>query len=213
MLPQREAMRRPGEHMHDIETIEDLRPAPYNPRSITDEASTGLRASMQRFGDISGIVWNRRSGTLVCGHQRVKQLRELGAELTEDRDALVLPNGDRFPVRVVDIDLGEEMTANVTANNEHIGGAFTAGASDVLERAREVIGEHAYNELQLPSLEAQLAKIAKRDDYQPNDDDSEPKLDDKLTYSVVVDFDNENDQAALLNELEVRGMKCRLLMS
>ena len=35
---------------------------------------------------------------------------------------------------------------------------------------------------------------------------------DKLTFSVVVDFDNEDDQAALLDELETRGLTCRLMM-
>jgi hypothetical protein len=35
---------------------------------------------------------------------------------------------------------------------------------------------------------------------------------DSLTFSVVIDFDNEDDQAALLDELETRGLKCRLMM-
>jgi ParB-like chromosome segregation protein Spo0J len=33
------------------------------------------------------------------------------------------------------------------------------------------------------------------------------------TFSVVVDFDNEDEQGALLEELEGRGMKVRLIMS
>jgi hypothetical protein len=35
---------------------------------------------------------------------------------------------------------------------------------------------------------------------------------DALTFSVVVDFNDENQQAALLQELETRGLRCRLMM-
>ncbi len=50
-------------------SFDDLRPAHYNPREITAEAAEGLRHSLVEFGDISGIVWNQRTGNLVCGHR------------------------------------------------------------------------------------------------------------------------------------------------
>lgn len=37
--------------------------------------------------------------------------------------------------------------------------------------------------------------------------------DDGLRYSVIVDFDNEQAQAAFLQEQESKGMQCRLLIS
>jgi len=42
-------------------TLAQLRDAPYNPRTITAEALEGLKASMGRFGDLSGFVYNVRT--------------------------------------------------------------------------------------------------------------------------------------------------------
>lgn len=67
--------------VHELTDISDLRPASYNPRTIEDDAAAGLAQSLERFGDLSGIVWNQRTGHLVAGHQRVNQLRERGAQL------------------------------------------------------------------------------------------------------------------------------------
>jgi len=58
-----------------IKSLADLRAASYNPREITQEALEGLGHSLEEFGDISGIVWNKRTGHLVAGHQRVEALR------------------------------------------------------------------------------------------------------------------------------------------
>ena len=55
-----------------INTVSDLSPAPYNPRKISDQDLEELRAAMQTFGDLSGIVVNVASGNLIGGHQRVK---------------------------------------------------------------------------------------------------------------------------------------------
>jgi len=69
--------------MKKLNKIEDLRPAPYSPRPITDKAASRLGKSLNRFGDIAGIVWNKRTGHLVAGHQRVEQLRKAGATMKD----------------------------------------------------------------------------------------------------------------------------------
>ena len=108
----------------------DLKPAPYNPRRISPDALAGLGQSVESFGDLSGIVWNKRSGFLVCGHQRIEALRQRGAEW---KDGAFELNGERFPVRVVDWDETTERAANVTANNPHIAGDWTEDLSGILE--------------------------------------------------------------------------------
>ena len=85
--------------MAELESIDDLSPAPYNPRRITAEAKRRLGTSLHEFGDIGGITWNRRTGHLVTGHQRVAELRQAGATLEEG--AWVTPDGRRFPERAV----------------------------------------------------------------------------------------------------------------
>lgn len=52
--------------------IRSLRAALYNPRKITDAQLVALKKAMREYGDLSGIVVNRRTGHLVGGHQRVK---------------------------------------------------------------------------------------------------------------------------------------------
>lgn len=52
--------------------IKDLKPAPNNPRTITDEKLAALGKSMREFGDLSGVVMNIQTGNLVGGHQRLK---------------------------------------------------------------------------------------------------------------------------------------------
>jgi hypothetical protein len=55
-------------------TVRDLSPSPYNPRKITSEKLRMLGKSMKEFGDLSGIVFNIRTGRLIGGHQRIKHL-------------------------------------------------------------------------------------------------------------------------------------------
>ncbi len=136
-------------------SIEDLKPAAYNPRKISAEALAGLDASMRRFGDLSGITFNTRTGNLIGGHQRVKALRDRGAQLVDG--ALQVEGGDRFPVRVVSWARGKEKAANVAANNPHIGGEFE-GLELVLPEIKLDLGEEVFAELRFDALatEAQI---------------------------------------------------------
>ena len=148
-----------------LTSIEDLRSAPYNPRSISIEAAAGLAQSMGDFGDLSGIVWNQRSGNLVCGHQRVQELRRMGVKLVDG--ALQLPSGDQFPVRVVDWEEIKEKTANVVANNPGIAGVFTDKVGPLLAEIAAGIGDAKVSLLQLDGLrdgeEPEAAKLKEWD--------------------------------------------------
>jgi len=44
-----------------IASVADLKADPKNPRTITDRAAAALRESLRRFGDLSGVVFNRRT--------------------------------------------------------------------------------------------------------------------------------------------------------
>ena len=54
--------------------VGDLRPAEYNPRKISPDQLKALARSLAEFGDLSGIVFNRKTGNMIGGHQRVKTL-------------------------------------------------------------------------------------------------------------------------------------------
>lgn len=61
--------------------LSHLKPAPYNPRvelQPGDPVFERLRHSIETFGVVEPIVWNKRSGHVVGGHQRLAVLRQLG---------------------------------------------------------------------------------------------------------------------------------------
>ena len=137
----------------------ELLPADYNPRRISDRAMKGLRASLERFGELGGIVWNRRTGRLVGGHQRVKALAALGVADAE--------------VRVVDIDAAEEKAANLALNHPGIGGEWDeALLSAVLADVQRELPT-AFEELQLGDLWADAEDVA-LDGAADEDDVPEP---------------------------------------
>lgn len=113
----------------NIETkaIADLVPAPYNPRSISPEALAGLRGSVERFGLVEPVVWNRRTGRVVGGHQRLKVLQQMGQSETQ--------------VVVVDLDEIEEKALNVALNNPAIAGEFTADIHRLLAEINAAMPE------------------------------------------------------------------------
>ena len=60
--------------------IAELNPAPYNPRKsdVTQEAN--LKASLEKFGVVDPIIFNKQTGNIVGGHFRVRELKKLGVE-------------------------------------------------------------------------------------------------------------------------------------
>ncbi len=157
-------------------SMDDLKPAEYNPREIGPEAAEALGKSVERFGDISGIVWNKRTGNLVAGHQRVDQLRKAGGQVVDG--AVVIGTGKRerrFPVRVVDWALAEEKAANVAANNPHISGSFTDGLGSVLADVHAYLGDEDFAGLGLDGLELDAMKGTDQGVIDDVEDDDVPE--------------------------------------
>jgi ParB-like chromosome segregation protein Spo0J len=68
-----------------IETkkIHDLNPAPYNPRQSTKNQEKHLKDSLDKFGIVEPIIFNKQSGYIVGGHFRVRELKKLGYKEVE----------------------------------------------------------------------------------------------------------------------------------
>ncbi len=60
--------------------ISKLNPAEYNPRRMTKKQYEDLKSSLEKFGLVDPIIINS-DNTVVGGHQRLRIMRELGAEL------------------------------------------------------------------------------------------------------------------------------------
>ena len=58
--------------------ISDLKPAPYNPRKSSDKQEANLKKSLEKFGVVEPIVFNKQTGHIVGGHFRIRELKKLG---------------------------------------------------------------------------------------------------------------------------------------
>lgn len=85
--------------------ISSINLAPYNPRinlKPGDSDYEKLKKSMSTFGYVELLVWNKRTKTLISGHQRLKILVEQGTTEVE--------------VSVVDLSLEKEKALNLALN-------------------------------------------------------------------------------------------------
>lgn len=90
-----------------------LKRADYNPRWIDEENRKKLKKGIKKHGLVEPLIWNKRTGNLVSGHQRLSILDEL-----EKSDNYELE------VAVVDISEEEEKQLNVQLNNTSMQGDF-----------------------------------------------------------------------------------------
>lgn len=102
-----------------IEYIDPRKLKPYerNPRSITPDAMSGLKASIEAFGIVDPFVVNSKH-VIIGGHQRCRAAIEMGY--------------DRVPVVYVDLLPEREKALNVALNNKHIAGEWTPDLGDLL---------------------------------------------------------------------------------
>lgn len=61
----------------NLELLEDLSPAKYNPRQISEDEFGKLKKGLAEFGMVEPIVANQ-DGTVIGGHQRLRAAIELG---------------------------------------------------------------------------------------------------------------------------------------
>lgn len=135
----------------NLEKMSDLKPAKWNPRTISEDAFEGLGFSLDQFGDLSGITWNSRTGNIVSGHQRVASLKKKGAKFSNG--ALVTRNGkEKFTIRVVDWGEDKEKAANVAANNKAISGTFDDSISDIVDDIQNAVDPEFFDSLRLGDL-------------------------------------------------------------
>ena len=100
---------------YDTETINrsDIKNAPYNPRIMDPKAKKRLKKNIAKHGLVAALTWNKRTGNLVGGHQRLEQL-----------DALEKNKDYELTVCVVDVDEKEEAALNVQLNNPSMQGEW-----------------------------------------------------------------------------------------
>lgn len=125
-------------------SLSEMNPAEYNPRRITDKAAKGLGRSIDEFGMMVPIVWNKRSGNIVGGHQRYDQLKGRGETETD--------------VVVVDLDDNDEVALNIALNSRTLRGDFTKEVVGLLELSEAQVG-NMFSEIGLMDLHEHVKKL------------------------------------------------------
>lgn len=101
----------------------DMVPQEHNARVIDPAAIKGLQASIERFGLVELIVWNKRTKHIVGGHQRY--------------DILLRSGVVEVPVVVVDMSPEEELAASLTLNNPAIEGEFDEPVMELMGQVEQ----------------------------------------------------------------------------
>lgn len=90
-----------------------IKNAKYNPRQIDDYARKKLRVNLEKMGLLDPLVWNRVTGNLVSGHQRIQLV-----------DAITGTDDYVMDFSVVELTAQEEKTQNVFFNNKDTQGTY-----------------------------------------------------------------------------------------
>lgn len=195
----------------DTETInrKDIKNAPYNPRIMDKEAKKRLRKSIRENGLVSALTWNRRTGNLVGGHQRIEQLDAL--EKSEDYELTVC---------VIDVDEREEAKLNVQLNNPSMQGDWDLDKLGMMaeEFDLDMTGDLGFTDLDVDLMFEGDDRFSKLFDTQESENmrgelekvkDARAQGVERLKekngidwYTVVV-FENEEDRDTFMKEISV----------
>ena len=142
--------------------INSLNPAEYNPRQINNKQYEDLKASMEKFGCVDPIIINinpERLNVVVGGHQRLRILRELGA--------------DKVPTVSVNLSEEDERELNVRLNKS--GGEWDM---DILANEFDIVDlkEWGFKDIELGFNIDKIVEGNTEDDYIPEVKESRVKL-------------------------------------
>lgn len=196
---------------YDTETINrsDIKNAPYNPRIMDKSAKKRLKANIAKHGLVAALTWNKRTGNLVGGHQRLEQL-----------DALEKSQDYELTVCVVDVDEREEAALNVQLNNPSMQGEwdldklanmteeFDLDLSEDLGFTESDIdfmfeGDDRFSQLfetkEAADVKGDLEKVkqARKESAQNLKDRNQ------INYFLTIVFENEKDREAFMKEISI----------
>jgi ParB-like chromosome segregation protein Spo0J len=180
-----------------VETVDvaKLLDAPYNPRrklAPGDPEYEKLKRSMGTFGLADPPVWNRTTGHVVGGHQRIEVLRREFPETTA------------IPVAVVELDLEREKALNVALNK--IEGSWDEdGLARLLDELRDSAIDETVTGFDTLEIDAILAEFAEaRSDDQPEAEAFKVEG----HYTVVADCLDAGQQGEVMAMLRKKKVAC-----
>ena len=175
--------------------VGSLKPWGRNPRR-NDAAIQRVADSIRRFGFGAPIVARRENKTLIAGHTRLKAAKLLGLK--------------RVPVRFLDV---TERDAELLALADNKLGEIAEWDDAAVAK---ILSEHSFGDAAFAGWsDKELGDMADAiiDGQSAPETTESNRLNDGLTYSLVVECKGESEQAELLERLELEGYSCKPLIS
>lgn len=188
--------------------VSKLTPAPRNPKLHDID---GIRASMTELGYIEPVILDERTGKLISGHGRVETLTAAREAGLEPPDGIIVTPRGVWQVPVVrgwgSLDDASAETALVALNRYvERGGwdneALTTILADLDVEHRAVAGYPEDEYAALIGLDAPTASV-------PSGDQRDEI---RHSYGVIIECEDEQAQAELLDRFLEEGLTCRALM-
>lgn len=143
-------------------SVEVLKPAEYNPRKDLkpgDPEYEKLKRSIQEFGYVEPVIWNKQTQTVVGGHQRLKVMKDLGYTEVD----CVIVDLDREKEKALNIALNkisgswdELMLSNLLQDLEQSGYDITMTGFDMAE-IKELFGSGSMENVEEDNFDAEKA--------------------------------------------------------
>lgn len=176
--------------------IEQLKPAGYNPRTMSEAARTRLTRSLSEFGFIDPIIARRSDFLVIGGHQRLSVAKSL--------------HFTHAPVVFLDnIDDNRAAALNVALNNRNLAGDWDyVKLTDILSE----LDANGFDATLTGFDEKQLAKFL----GQPGDDGAGDGTGEgtglETQWICIVECKSERDLAELHGRLVSEGYSCKLMV-
>ena len=119
--------------------------ADYNPRLIGEEEKKSIKRGIKKFGLVGGIVVNKRTMTVVSGHQRITVMDELQKYVDGNKNTDYL-----LRVDMIDADDKTEKSLNILLNNPNAQGRWDN------DKLRELIPDIDYKDAGLTDADLSL---------------------------------------------------------
>lgn len=186
-----------------------IKNAPYNPRIMDDKAKKRLKKNIAKHGLVAALTWNKRTGNLVGGHQRLEQL-----------DALEKSQDYELTVCVVDVDEKEEATLNVQLNNPSMQGEWDLDKLAMIgeEFDLDFAEDLGFSETDIDFMFEGDERFSELFDTQEKEDmrgdleavkearkESAERLKERnsIDWFTVIVFENEKDRDAFMKEISI----------
>lgn len=167
---------------------DDLNPAGYNPRTMSDEARARLCSGIEHFGLVDPIIARREDRLVIGGHQRLTVAKELGLEAV--------------PVVFLDgLSDDDAKALNIALNNAKAQGEFdTEMLNELLTELRDSDLDAALTAFSLDEIDELLETPSV-----PGDDTGDPPDGADVEFTVKVTLESAYKRDELLKRLRAEG--------